>query len=204
MDPVLEIEGLVKRYGTVEAVRGIDLDLGRGEIYGFLGPNGAGKSTTIRCLLGLLRPTSGSIRIFGLDAVSGWRHDPPRVAYVPGELRLPEQLTAAQFIASIGRLRGGFDAARRDELAERLKVDLHRPMRELSSGNRRKVALVLAFVAEAELLVLDEPTGGLDPLMQREFIDLVREVRAGRGHGIPLIARPVRGPAGRRSGRGPA
>jgi ABC-2 type transport system ATP-binding protein len=177
VEQVLGIEGLVKRYGTTEAVRGIDLAIERGEIYGFLGPNGAGKSTTIRCLLGLLTPTAGVIRVFGLDASSDGVAIRRRVGYVPGELRLPERLTAAQFLAGIGRLRGGFDPARRDELAERLKVDLHRPMRELSSGNRRKVALVLAFVGNADLLVLDEPTGGLDPLIQREFIDLLREVR---------------------------
>jgi ABC-2 type transport system ATP-binding protein len=176
-DPVLELEGLAKRYGTVEAVRGIELALERGEIYGFLGPNGAGKSTTIRCLLGLLTPTAGSIRVFGLDAARQGVAIRQRLAYVPGELRLPERLTATQFIASIGRLRGGFDPARRDLLAERLKVDLQRPMRELSSGNRRKVALVLAFLANAELLVLDEPTSGLDPLIQREFIDLLLEAR---------------------------
>ena len=177
MDPVLEIVRLVKRYGAVEAVRGIDLAIERGEIYGFLGPNGAGKSTTIRCLLGLLTPTEGSIRVFGLDAGTDGVAIRRRVTYAPGELRLPERLTAAQFITSIGRLRGGFDPARRDALAERLKLDLNRPMHELSSGNRRKVAIVLAFLGNAELLVLDEPTGGLDPLMQREFIDLLREAR---------------------------
>jgi ABC-2 type transport system ATP-binding protein len=178
VDPVLRVEGLVKHYGKIEAVRGIDLEIGRGEVYGFLGPNGAGKSTTIRCLLGLLRPTAGAIRVFGLDATADGVEIRRRVAYAPGELRLPERLTGAQFVSSISALRGGLDAARRDELAERLQLDLERPMRDLSSGNRRKVALLLAFLANAELLVLDEPTGGLDPLMQREFLDLVREARA--------------------------
>jgi beta-exotoxin I transport system ATP-binding protein len=178
-EAVLEIEGLVKHYGRIEAVRGIDLEVGRGEVFGFLGPNGAGKSTTIRCLLGLLRPTAGRIRAFGLDAGRDGVALRRRVAYIPGELRLPERLTGAQLVSSIGRLRGGFDRGCRDELAERLRLDLDRPLRDLSSGNRRKVALLLAFLAQAELLVLDEPTSGLDPLMQHEFLALVREARAG-------------------------
>ncbi len=177
MDPVLQVEGLVKHYGAVEAVRGIDLSIEPKEIYGFLGPNGAGKSTTIRCLVGLLRPTAGTIRVFGLDAAKDGVAIRRRIAYLPGELRLPERLTAAQFVSSIGRLRGGEGAARCQELAGRLQLDLDRPMRELSSGNRRKVALVLAFLANAELMILDEPTSGLDPLMQREFIVLLREAR---------------------------
>jgi ABC-2 type transport system ATP-binding protein len=175
--PAVRIEGLVKEYGRVRAVAGIDLEVRRGEVFGFLGPNGAGKTTTIRCLLDLLRPTAGRIEVLGLDP----RRDGPavraRLAYVPGELRLPERGTVGQLAASIGRVRGGFDRGRRDELAERLDLDLGRRLRELSSGNRRKVALLLAFLADAELLVLDEPTNGLDPLMQHEFLALVREAR---------------------------
>jgi ABC-2 type transport system ATP-binding protein len=177
-DAILRIEGLVKHYGEVEAVRGIDLEVGRGEVFGFLGPNGSGKSTTIRCLLGLLRPTAGRISAFGLDAMRDGVAIRRRLAYVPGELRLPDRISGMDFVASIGRLRGGFDASRRDALAERLRLDLHRPLRDLSTGNRRKVALLLAFLADAELLVLDEPTNGLDPLMQHEFLALVREARA--------------------------
>ncbi len=177
----LRVEGLVKDYGRVHAVRGIDLDVRRGEVFGFLGPNGAGKTTTIRCLLDLLRPTSGRIEVLGLDPQHAGVAIRARVVYVPGELRLPERLTAADLVASIGRLRGGFDPARRDELAERLGLDLDRRMRDLSSGNRRKVALLLAFLPDAELLILDEPTNGLDPLMQHEFLRLVDEARqAGR------------------------
>jgi len=175
--PAIRISGLVKDYGRVRAVAGIDLEVRRGEVFGFLGPNGAGKTTTIRCLLDLLRPTAGRIEVLGLDP----RRDGPalraRLAYVPGELRLPERGTVGQLVASIGRVRGGLDTRRRDELAERLDLDLGRRMRELSSGNRRKVALLLAFVAGVELLVLDEPTNGLDPLMQHEFLGLVREAR---------------------------
>ena len=173
----LRIEGLVKDYGKIHAVRGIDLDVRRGEVFGFLGPNGSGKTTTIRCVLDLLHPTAGRIEVLGLDPQRDGVEVRGRVAYVPGELRLPERLTAGQLAASIGRLRGGLDVARRDALAERLELDLGRRMRDLSSGNRRKVALLLAFLADAELLVLDEPTSGLDPLVQHEFLRLVREER---------------------------
>ena len=174
----LVVEGLVKSYGSVRAVRGIDLSVRAGEVFGFVGPNGAGKSTTIRCILDLLRPSAGSIRVLGRDP----RHDGAeireRVAYVPGELRLPERLTPRQFLASIGRLRSGFDRGRLEELAERFKLDLDRRIRSLSSGNRRKVSVLSAFLTDADLLILDEPTGGLDPLMQHEFLRLVRERRA--------------------------
>ena len=146
-DTVVAIDGLVKHYGKVEAVRGIDLKVARGEVFGFLGPNGSGKSTTIRCLLGLLRPTAGRIGAFGLDAtrdgVAMWR----RLTYVPGELRLPDRLTGMELATSFGHLRGGFDPTRRDELAERLRLDLQRRLRDLSTGNRRKVALLLAFLS---------------------------------------------------------
>ncbi|MDQ6683027.1 MAG: ABC transporter ATP-binding protein [Chloroflexota bacterium] len=174
----VRFDGLVKRYGKVEAVRGIDLDVRRGEVFGFLGPNGAGKSTTIRCLVGLLRPTAGRVDAFGLDPTRDGVALRRRIAYVPGELRLLERLSGLDLIASIGRLRGGFDPSRRDVLADRLRLDLRRPLRDLSSGNRRKIALLLAFLADADLLVLDEPTSGLDPLMQHEFLGLVREAQA--------------------------
>jgi ABC-2 type transport system ATP-binding protein len=175
--PALRITGLVKDYGDVHAVRGIDLEVRHAEVFGFLGPNGAGKTTTIRCILDLLRPTAGRIEVFGLDPRRDGVAVRRRIAYVPGELRLPERQTGHQLVAAIGRLRGGLAAGRERELAERLGLDLGRRLRDLSSGNRRKVALLLAFAADAELLVLDEPTNGLDPLIQHEFIRLVREAR---------------------------
>jgi ABC-2 type transport system ATP-binding protein len=173
----LRIQGLVKRYGKVEAVRGIDLEVQPGEVFGFVGPNGAGKSTTIRCILDLLRPTSGEIRVFGRDPRDDGGDIRQRVAYVPGELRLPERITGRQFLRSIGRLRSRFERGRIDELADRFKLELDRNIRHLSSGNRRKVSVLSAFLSDADLLILDEPTGGLDPLMQHEFLELVRERR---------------------------
>jgi ABC-2 type transport system ATP-binding protein len=176
--PVLRVQGLVKDYGSVHAVQGIDLDVRAGEIFGFLGPNGSGKTTTIRCVLDLLRPTSGRVEVFGLDARRDGVAARRRIAYVPGELRLPERQTGYQLVAAIGRLRGEISDERRDEIAGRLDLDLGRRVRDLSSGNRRKVALLLAFASNAELLVLDEPTNGLDPLVQHEFLRILRETRA--------------------------
>jgi beta-exotoxin I transport system ATP-binding protein len=176
-ESVIRAEGLTKHYGSIEAVRGIDLDVHRGEVFGFVGPNGAGKSTTIRCLLDLLRPTSGRVSVFGLDPRADGVEVRRRIGYVPGELRLPDRMTSGQFLASIARLRGGIDGKRRDMIVDRLAIDLDRKMRDLSSGNRRKVALLVAFAMPSDLLILDEPTGGLDPLMQHEFLNMVKEVR---------------------------
>ena len=173
----VRVSGLVKDFGRVRAVRGIDLDVRRGEVFGFVGPNGAGKSTTIRCLLDLLRPTSGSIEVLGLQPRRDGVDVRRRIGYVAGELRLPERMTSRQLVASIGRMRGGLDEALVDSIAARLQLDLDRPTRDLSSGNRRKVALLLAFAPRPELLILDEPTSGLDPLMQHAFLAMVAEAR---------------------------
>ncbi len=173
----IRVTGLVKHFGSIEAVRGIDLEIRRGEVFGFLGPNGAGKSTTIRCLLDLIRPTSGSIEVLGRDPRRDGVDVRDRIGYVPGELRLPERMTSRQLVTSVGRLRGGLDQAWVDSIAARMQIDLDRPMRDLSSGNRRKVALLLAFAPRPELLILDEPTSGLDPLIQHEFLVMVAEAR---------------------------
>ncbi len=174
----LVVTGLAKDYGSTHAVRGIDFEVQRGEVFGFLGPNGAGKSTTIRCILDLIRPTTGRISVLGVDPQRDGVRARGLMAYVPGELRLPDRQNGRELISSIGRLRGGVDEMRLEQLRERFDADLARPMRELSSGNRRKIALLAAFSTTAELLVLDEPTSGLDPLMQHEFLSVVREVAA--------------------------
>ena len=173
----IRVTGLVKHFGSVEAVKGIDLEVRPGEVFGFVGPNGAGKSTTIRCLLDLIRPTSGTVEVFGGRPHRDGVDVRGRIGYVPGELRLPERMTSRQLVVSIGRLRGGLDSARVDSIAERLQIELDRPTRDLSSGNRRKVALLLAFAPSPDLLILDEPTSGLDPLMQHEFLGMVAEAR---------------------------
>ena len=179
----IEVRGLVKRYGSFLALRGLDLEIESGESFGFIGPNGAGKTTLIRTMLDLLRPTEGSIRILGFDS----RRDAPRVhertGYVPGDLSLWERFTARQALGFLSGQRRGTGADRIEPLAERLGLDLDRRIKELSKGNREKVGLVQAFMHDPELVVLDEPTSGLDPLVQREVFELIAEAR-GRGRTI--------------------
>jgi ABC-2 type transport system ATP-binding protein len=176
--PAVEIAGLTKSFGTVRALDGLDLTVPVGEVVGFLGPNGAGKSTTIRVLLGLLRADGGSVRLLGGDpwddAVALHR----RLAYVPGDVSLWPNLTGGEAIDLLGRLRGGLDPRRRDELLERFELDPTKKARTYSKGNRQKVVLVAALAADAELLVLDEPTSGLDPLMEAVFTGCIGEARA--------------------------
>jgi len=173
----IRTQRLTKRYGTTLALDGLDLVVEPGEVYGYLGPNGAGKTTTIRLLLGLHRPTGGRAELFGTDA---WR-DPVRahrrVAYVAGEPFLWPALTGAETLAYLARLRGGTDAAYRDALVERFRLDTDKKVRALSKGNRQKVQLIAAFASRADLLILDEPTSGLDPLMEVAFRDTVGEAR---------------------------
>jgi len=169
-------ESLSKRYGRVQALSGLDLDVTAGEVFGFLGPNGAGKSTTIRLLLGLARPTSGRAWIFDADAadvVAAHR----LIGHVPADVALWPQLTGAETLELLGRTGPGVDAVYRAELVERFALDLDRPGRTYSTGNRQKVALVAAFATRAPLLILDEPTAGLDPLMEREFRRAVLRAR---------------------------
>ncbi len=164
-DPI-EITGLTKTFGTTRALDDLDLSVGSGEVHGFLGPNGAGKSTTIRILLGLIRPTSGRIRLLGGDPWTDAVELHRRLAYVPGDVTLWPNLTGGEIIDLLARLRGGIDVARRDELIERFELDPRKKARTYSTGNRQKVALVSALSSRADLLILDEPTSGLDPLME--------------------------------------
>jgi ABC-2 type transport system ATP-binding protein len=177
-DSVILTEGLTKHYGTTPALRGLDLDVRRGEVYGFLGPNGAGKTTTIRLLLDFIRPTAGEVRVLGHDPRGGGAALRRRIGYLPGDLPGLGRQSAGELLTFFGNLSGGVDPARIRALADRLALDLTRPIRSLSKGNRQKVGLVQAFMHEPELLVLDEPTSGLDPLLQQEFAALVREARA--------------------------
>ncbi len=176
--PALFTEHLTKRFGEVLAVDDVDLSVPRGVVFGYLGPNGAGKTTTIRMLLGLIRPTSGRARVNGHDAWED-REDAHRsLGYLPGDFTAYPDLTAAQYLEYLGNLRGGVDRSEVDKLAERLDLRMDVPFGTLSHGNRQKVGIVQAFMHRPELLVLDEPTAGLDPLMQQEFLAMVREARA--------------------------
>jgi ABC-2 type transport system ATP-binding protein len=172
---VIRTDQLVKDYGTVRALNGVDLEVHRGEVFGFIGPNGAGKSTTIRVLLDLLRPTAGRAEVFGLTPAEGGAELRRRIGYLPGELHLSGRVDAGTLLARMAHLRGGRGADQIAPLAERFGLDLDRPVRSLSKGNRQKVGVVQAFMHDPDLLVLDEPTSGLDPLLQREFLDLVTE-----------------------------
>ncbi|GLW91914.1 ABC transporter ATP-binding protein [Actinokineospora globicatena] len=177
MTTAISVSGLVKTFGRTRALDGLDLTVRTGEVHGFLGPNGAGKSTTIRVLLGLLRADSGSATLLGGDP---WRDATElhrRLAYVPGDVSLWPNLSGGEVIDLLGRLRGGLDQRRRDELLERFDLDPRKKGRTYSKGNRQKVALVAALASDVDLLVLDEPTSGLDPLMESVFQDCVREER---------------------------
>ncbi|MGD9705559.1 MAG: ABC transporter ATP-binding protein [Acidimicrobiia bacterium] len=177
-DIVISCRGVVKRFGEVVALDELDLSVGRGRVVGYLGPNGAGKSTTIRILLDLARPDAGEVRVLGADPRTAGPQLRRRIGYLPGELRLDDRLRVDETLRSWAKLRDdAVDQGYVRELCERLDLDLTRETRGLSSGNRRKVGLVGAFMARPELLVLDEPTGGVDPLVQAEFLELVNEVR---------------------------
>ena len=181
MTSAIETFGLTKRYGSITAVRDLNLRIGQGQVFGFLGPNGAGKSTTIRMLLALQRPTTGRVTLLGLDARPGSVEVHRRIGYLPGDLELFPRLTGRQHIAWFLGARGAGDDSLAKRLIDRFQVVVDRPVRELSKGNRQKIGLVLAFMHRPELLVLDEPTSGLDPLMRHEFESLLRETAdAGR------------------------
>lgn len=178
MTEVISVDGLTRGFGSRRGVLDVAFDVHAGEVFGFLGPNGAGKSTTIRLLLGLCRPTSGQMRVFGLDPTAHGVEIHRRVGYLPGELALYPRLTGQQHLDYVARVRDLTDHTYRDELIERFGAELDRPVRALSKGNRQKIGLVIAFMHRPDLLVLDEPTSGLDPLLQDEFAHLIRETVA--------------------------
>jgi ABC-2 type transport system ATP-binding protein len=182
---VIRTTGLTKTYGRTRALVDLDLEVRQGEVFGYLGPNGSGKTTTIRLLLGLARPTAGRAEVLGghpeRDAVAVHR----RLAYVPGEASLWPSLTGAETLHLLGRMAGGVDPRYAASLVERFEFDPDKRVRAYSKGNRQKLALVAALMTRAELLVLDEPTAGLDPLMEQVFRDCIREAQA-RGQTVFL------------------
>jgi ABC-2 type transport system ATP-binding protein len=176
-DVAIRTEGLGKRYGTVDALSDLNLEVSRGEVLGYLGPNGAGKTTTIRLLLAMARPTAGRGEIFGLDcqrrSVEAHRH----LTYVPGEANLWPTLTGAETLHLLGRVHGEVDDAYREELVGRFQLDVGKKVRAYSKGNRQKVLLIGALMCRPDLLILDEPTAGLDPLMEQEFRHTLAEAK---------------------------
>jgi ABC-2 type transport system ATP-binding protein len=182
---VIRTEQLTKRYGHVTVLDALDLEVGAGEVFGYLGPNGAGKSTTISLLLGFVRPSAGRALLFGLDAWSDAAEVHRRLTYVPSEADLSPSLTGAEALRFLANVHGTVDEAYRDELIGRFDLDVDKRIRAYSHGNRQKVLLVAAFAARPDLLLLDEPTTGLDPLMEQVFQACVREA-AGRGQTVLL------------------
>ena len=177
MTTVIETTALTKYYGSNPGITDLDLEVREGEVFGFLGPNGAGKSTTIRTLLNFLFPTSGSGTVLGLDIIKDSLEIRRRTGYLPGDLAMYDAMTARELLIYFANLRKVDAAAQMTELADRFDLDLDRRIKEYSTGNRQKVGLVNAFMHEPELLILDEPTAGLDPLLQQEFQTLIAEVR---------------------------
>ena len=176
--PAISVQGLEKRFGKTRALDGLDLHVEAGEVHGFLGPNGAGKTTTLRILLGLLRADAGHARLLGGDPWSDAVDLHRRLAFVPGDVELWPNLTGGEAIDLFARLRGNLDHDRRDQLCERFDLDPAKKGRTYSKGNRQKVALISALASDVELLLLDEPSAGLDPLMEAVFQDCIREVKA--------------------------
>lgn len=174
---VIETRELTKSYGKQEALRGVNLTVKQGEVYGFIGPNGAGKSTTIRILLGMLHKNGGEVKLMGGDPWGDAVELHRKLVYVPGDVTLWPNLTGGEIIDFLGRLQGNVNPSRRNELLEKFQLDPRKKCRSYSKGNRQKVALVSAFASDAELLILDEPTSGLDPLMELIFQDCIIEAK---------------------------
>jgi ABC-2 type transport system ATP-binding protein len=178
MAAVIQAEGLTKFYGASRGVVDLGFEVEAGEVFGFLGPNGAGKTTTIRLMLDLIRPSSGKLELFGLDGQKDSVAIRRRIGYLPGDLHLYERMTPRELLRYFAALRGADGLGEGEQLAERFELELDRPIRALSKGNRQKVGLVQAFLHRPDLLLLDEPTAGLDPLVQQTFNELLREVAA--------------------------
>jgi ABC-2 type transport system ATP-binding protein len=178
MTAIIKTEKLTKSYGSARGVFDLDLEVGQGEIFGFLGPNGAGKTTTIRLLLDLIRPTSGRAHVFGIETTSDPDAIHRRIGYVPGEFTLYDSLTGGQTLQYFGNLRGGVDRAYQASLIERFQIDPTRRFKDYSKGNKQKIGLVIALQHQPELLILDEPTAGLDPLLQQAFYSHLREAKS--------------------------
>ncbi|WP_340562543.1 ABC transporter ATP-binding protein [Streptomyces sp. GSL17-111] len=178
MDNVMELRELTKAYGARRGLTGLTLEVRRGEVFGYLGPNGAGKSTTIRLLLDLIKPTSGEARVLGLDPCADGVALRRRVGYLPGDFVCDGRQSVRAYLRFLAALRGGVPQTAIDALADRLGLDQTARIKSLSKGNRQKVGLVQAFMHEPELLILDEPSAGLDPLVQQTFLDMVAEAAA--------------------------
>ena len=177
MTAVIEARGLRKKYGKHLAVDGIGLRVEQGSVFGLIGPNGAGKTTTLRMLVDIIRPTAGELKVLGSVPRRSGTALRRRIGYLPGELKLAERVQGGTLLRHLAQISGPVEPGRIETLAERLGLDLSRPVRALSKGNRQKLGLIQAFMHRPELLILDEPTSGLDPLVQREFLAMVREAR---------------------------
>ena len=177
--PAIRTSKLTKDYGSGHGLFDLDLEVPAQQVFGFLGPNGAGKTTAIRCVMGMIRPTSGSAHVFGLDCLRDPVDVKRKVGYLPGDMPQFGAMRGKEVVAYFGGMRGGVDPKRVHDLAQRFDLDLGRRFREYSSGNKQKLGIVLAFMHSPELLILDEPTGGLDPLNQQEFYRVLREARDG-------------------------
>src|SRR5512142_2011087 len=175
MTAVIRTEKLTKSYGASRGIVDVDLQVNEGEVFGFLGPNGAGKTTTIRTLLDLIRPTSGRAFVFGIETSADPVAIHRRVGYLPGEFTLYDRLSGRETLQYFANVRGGVDRAYQAELVERFELDASRSFREYSKGNKQKVGLIVALQHKPELLVLDEATSGLDPLVQQTFFEVLRE-----------------------------
>ena len=176
--PAVVCRGLEKRYGRHVALRGVDLEVPRGCVFGYLGPNGAGKTTTIRILVGLMRPSGGTVEVLGHDVAAARDEAQRLVGYLPGDFVAYPELTGHEFLAHLAALRGGVDPSVVADLQTRLEAELDRPVKTLSHGNRQKIGIIQAFMHRPEVVVLDEPTSGLDPLVQRAFLTLLRDTSA--------------------------